>query len=59
MKKILDLLFPKVTVCEYCNKSDKVEINYVDWCDGCKKLLIGKQKRKLQTHPGVQIKKGE
>ena len=47
MKKILDLLFPKVTVCEYCNQCDKVEINYVDWCDRCKKMIIGKQKRKF------------
>ena len=49
MKRILDLLFPKVTVCEYCSKSDKVEINYVDWCDRCKKILIGKQKRKFMV----------
>jgi hypothetical protein len=45
MKKLLDYLFPKVTVCEYCNKSDKVEISYVDWCNRCKKMIVGKQKR--------------
>ena len=51
MKKIkyfYNWLFPKKEFCEYCHKSDQIEVNYQDWCKKCHKMIMGKFKRKLR-----------
>jgi hypothetical protein len=47
-KSFYNRIFPLKKYCEYCHKSDKIEISYHDWCNRCKKLIIGEYKRKLK-----------
>jgi hypothetical protein len=45
--KLYNWIFPLKEYCEHCHKDDKIEVSYHNWCDRCKKIIIGEFKRKF------------